>query len=954
MSISTLVKRHSVAFALLMFIAWVFALFAPVAIAWADAPEAASAPAITRTLLKDRAALDSEAYRNAYQIPVASSSSSDDIASGHPSSNAFDNDYNTRWESQSAGTISITATFAKVERVDRFIYRANLLNLGSDGYPQKLTVLASASDDGAFTTVGTIESAATEEQVVFNFSERVQAKRIQLVFENGYYDGKARASEIRFLGNDDVLYAAEHMFANDHLNQLKPAYRDAALINRLKSEAQSHPLKDYVLPRLEIAGKIITGEIDKTDRPDRVTDFPVHVIQRTGNDAERIVFVFVGEGYTASQQEQFKSDITERAQEILTREPYKRYASMINMYAICVESNESDVYSYPHDTYFKIQYNVNGVDRLSSFTNDGQAKLTALIDQLKEKYLDPGAKVLSTSVLCNSWYYFGGGGQYAIASLQSGTPTLMHEMSHSFANLADEYVINSQGDFGGAAVNKTSNSDPATVKWKEWLAFGNVGVYGDGGGQYYIPTYYCIMRDLQSHPGYCPICEAHVDEVLNGYLPDALKHQAYVSNASLTLYVENPENYTRTDVNETTFLNLAKDEKLEWRAMVKNYTKQTQRYTMTFTVKGADGAAKHTVSKVFDVEPGAYNATTRETAAQSLSVVTDTLSDLVQGDTYEGTLVDASGKVVASTAGVPYKTLTVSYKISGTDGAGTQAVPGFGTEKFTVPAGSFTVKGTEIPGYVYVGSSAGTGAEGGTINVTEDTEITYYYARSKGKVSLKLVDSTGATVAEGERWVKYGATFTPSAGDFADYKVPAGFRVKAPAAVTFDGVNDAELTYTLEAIPADEAGIGFLGGSLRYSTEPGSPVGGLRLGFTFALPAGATPVWDQSGWEYGLAGSTDAGTRSVQYFVQNDDGTYTANIVFTDIKAADYDKVLSAKPYVAYRLSGQTEVKITPGDVQSRSVDQVASAMVEQGSEKEKAFGQAVLARKDFVWNEQN
>lgn len=70
------------------------------------------------------------------------------------------------------------------------------------------------------------------------------------------------------------------------------------------------------------------------------TDFPIHVIQKTENDAESIVMVFMADGYTEQQQEQFIQDATVRAYGLLRYEPFKSYANKINIYAVMSVSEE--------------------------------------------------------------------------------------------------------------------------------------------------------------------------------------------------------------------------------------------------------------------------------------------------------------------------------------------------------------------------------------------------------------------------------------------------------------------------------------------------------------------------------------------------------------------------------------------------------------------------------------
>ena len=100
------------------------------------------------------------------------------------------------------------------------------------------------------------------------------------------------------------------------------------------------------------------------------TTFPVQVIHKTGNDKENFVIVIMGDGYTASQQDQFLEDATQKARGMLTWSPYKEYSDRINIYAVQAVSNESGIGVYggkSPDTYFHVK--VYG--KAAGFTNGG-------------------------------------------------------------------------------------------------------------------------------------------------------------------------------------------------------------------------------------------------------------------------------------------------------------------------------------------------------------------------------------------------------------------------------------------------------------------------------------------------------------------------------------------------------------------------------------------------------
>ena len=92
-------------------------------------------------------------------------------------------------------------------------------------------------------------------------------------------------------------------------------------------------------------------------------------------------------------------------------------------------------------------------------------------------------------VTVNDSIYGGGGGKYAVyaGGSSSAREIALHELSHSFSKLADEYGGN--GTYTGAepqAVNVTK--DPTGAKWSRWLGYSDptgsvVGAY-QGGSTY--------------------------------------------------------------------------------------------------------------------------------------------------------------------------------------------------------------------------------------------------------------------------------------------------------------------------------------------------------------------------------------------------------------------------------------------------------------------------------------
>jgi hypothetical protein len=86
------------------------------------------------------------------------------------------------------------------------------------------------------------------------------------------------------------------------------------------------------------------------------TTFPVYTLKKNVDDDQAMVLLIMGDGFTADEQETFLEAAKTRMDVLLKMEPYRSYANNINVYAMCVDSTASGVYSSwsPKDTYFGI------------------------------------------------------------------------------------------------------------------------------------------------------------------------------------------------------------------------------------------------------------------------------------------------------------------------------------------------------------------------------------------------------------------------------------------------------------------------------------------------------------------------------------------------------------------------------------------------------------------------
>ena len=242
--------------------------------------------------------------------------------------------------------------------------------------------------------------------------------------------------------------------------------------------------------------------------------FDLIPLLENGPKDKRINLVILGDGYTAGEQSTFLEDATFVSEYLMNKQPYSNYKNYFNVYALKVISLESGVkhpgtatdvnepvipVSNPNN-YFSTSYDTSGTHRcIYGSVNKVTQALAANMPEFD-----------IALVLGNDTEYGGCGGTYAFLSRNDQAPDVAyHELGHSFGKLADEYWFSGSGE----SPNKSKISDPTTVRWKNWLNTGNVGIYQfTENTAWYRPHQNCEMRYLNRQ--FCNVCkEALVEKI---------------------------------------------------------------------------------------------------------------------------------------------------------------------------------------------------------------------------------------------------------------------------------------------------------------------------------------------------------------------------------------------------------------------------------------------------------
>ncbi len=251
--------------------------------------------------------------------------------------------------------------------------------------------------------------------------------------------------------------------------------------------------------------------------------FDVATIQNNGDPDKHINLVIMGDGYTATQQDDFLNTANSISNYLFSISPWAQYKNYFNVYAIKVIANESgvkhantssDCSSYFTEVsnptnYFGTRFDGFGIHRLTIAPNT--TRITNVLAANFPNYDQ-------VFIVGNSPQYGGSGGAYAVFTANTASSEIAaHEMGHSFAGLADEYYAGDQ--YFAEKINMTQESDETLIKWKNWLEAPNsVGIvpYCCGGNSdlWFKPNSGSCKMEQLNLP-YCSVCKEGIVEKIH-------------------------------------------------------------------------------------------------------------------------------------------------------------------------------------------------------------------------------------------------------------------------------------------------------------------------------------------------------------------------------------------------------------------------------------------------------
>ncbi|TWT88242.1 IgA Peptidase M64 [Pseudobythopirellula maris] len=231
---------------------------------------------------------------------------------------------------------------------------------------------------------------------------------------------------------------------------------------------------------------------------------------QTGDPANRVDIVFLGDGYTQADHDAglFDDHVGSYLDYLFgggsaaggLADPFPRYQNFFNVHQVEVVSNESGADKPPEgvfrDTALDAKYYANDIERLLTVST---SKANAA---LGDALAGTGVTADMRYTTVNDAKYGGSGGSWATfaGANPQAHEIALHEVGHAFADLADEYVSHDDPFPFGEPSEVNVTIDPTGQKWERWLGFDDprgsdldIGVYE--GARYYATDVYRPSRD---------------------------------------------------------------------------------------------------------------------------------------------------------------------------------------------------------------------------------------------------------------------------------------------------------------------------------------------------------------------------------------------------------------------------------------------------------------------------
>jgi len=265
------------------------------------------------------------------------------------------------------------------------------------------------------------------------------------------------------------------------------------------------------------------------------------------SNLDSIVLVIMGEGYTASQQDIFLSDVSKAVNYMMWHYPFNlfaQYFTIIALHTISAESGVSDdplsggIGNRDVNNRFGTYFSAYLPNPRITMPQESRREVRQLAEAVAgggpvngRNRLDMVHVIANTpSPGGSAWHerneLTDPAPQVGIALTATGPmweTVFMHEKGHSFGALRDEHR-----NATGEAPNMTAETNNSRIRWSHWIGHGgtqsffnplgspNIGVYREGhaplGWAIPVPRLYCLMSSAigVALREFCAVCRAEI------------------------------------------------------------------------------------------------------------------------------------------------------------------------------------------------------------------------------------------------------------------------------------------------------------------------------------------------------------------------------------------------------------------------------------------------------------
>jgi len=204
------------------------------------------------------------------------------------------------------------------------------------------------------------------------------------------------------------------------------------------------------------------------DRSEPPSPGPLLELQRSGDPAQKVDVLILGDGYTAAERAKFEKDARRLVDILFSRSPFRERRSDFNVWGLSPPAEQSGISRPSTGVYRRSRVG-------ATYDAFGSERYVLTFDNKSFRDVASFAPYDFVEILVNGNTYGGGGifGQYStVAADSQWAPYIfVHEFGHHFAGLADEYYTSDVAYLPAAdrvepwEPNATALLDPKNLKW---------------------------------------------------------------------------------------------------------------------------------------------------------------------------------------------------------------------------------------------------------------------------------------------------------------------------------------------------------------------------------------------------------------------------------------------------------------------------------------------------------